>query len=100
MSGNSGGVLGPGPDGLLYICIRGGALEECPRGTSSDFIPLRLGDNSSESTDTESQVVPLRDRLVSAGATGRLELIPLKGRADLSLHSCFAAFHLAVMDVI
>ena len=32
MSGNSGGVLGPGPDGLLYICIRGGALEECPRG--------------------------------------------------------------------
>ena len=27
-----GGVIKPGPDGLLYICIRGGALEECARG--------------------------------------------------------------------
>ena len=47
---------------------------------------------SPESADTESQVVPLPDRLVSAVAPGRLELIPLKGSADLSLHSSSAAF--------
>ena len=75
MSGNSGGVLGPGPDGLLYICIWGDALEECPRGLR---FWNRLGGVIPESADTEFQVVPLPDRLVSAVATGRLELIPFK----------------------